>query len=47
MKQVLADLGKQAVFEGHFIRQLEHYVCLLYQLYKPDTTLVILSMSYM
>ena len=28
---------KQAVLEDHIVRQLEHYVCLLYQ---PDTTLV-------
>ena len=28
---------KQAVLEDHVVRQLEHYVCLLYQ---PDTTLV-------
>ena len=37
IKQVFADLGKQAVLEDHIVRQLEHYVCLLYQ---PDTTLV-------
>ena len=37
MKQVFADLGKQAVLEYHIVRQLEHYVCRLYQ---PDTTLV-------
>ena len=36
-EQVLTDLGKQAVFEDHIVRQLEHYICLLYQL---DTTLV-------
>ena len=42
IKQVVADLGKQAVLEDHIVRQREHYVCLLYQ---PDTTLVILSMS--
>ena len=28
---------KQAVLEDHIVRQLEHYVCLLYQ---PDTALV-------
>ena len=37
IKHVFADLGKQAVLEDHIVRQLEHYVCLLYQ---PDTTLV-------
>ena len=37
IKQVFADFGKQAVLEDHIVRQLEHYVCLLYQ---PDTTLV-------
>ena len=37
IKQVFADLGKQAVLEDHIVRQLEHYVCLLYQ---PDTNLV-------
>ena len=37
IKQVLADLGKQAVLEDHIVRQHVHYVCLLYQ---PDTTLV-------
>ena len=37
IKQVSADLVKQAVLEDHIVRQLEHYVCLLYQ---PDTTLV-------
>ena len=36
IKQVFADLGKQGVLEDHIVRQLEHYVCLLYQ---PDTTL--------
>ena len=28
---------KQTVLEDHIVRQLEHYVCLLYQ---PDTALV-------
>ena len=37
IKQVFADLGKQAVLEYHIERQFELYVCLLYQ---PDTTLV-------
>ena len=37
IKQVFSDLGKQAVLEDHIVRQLEHYVCLLYQ---PDMTLV-------
>ena len=37
IKQVFADLGKQAALEYHIVEQLEHYVCLLYQ---PDTTLV-------
>ena len=37
IKQVFADFGKQAVLEDHIVRQLEQYVCLLYQ---PDTTLV-------
>ena len=37
IKLVFADLGQQAVLEDHIVRQLEHYVCLLYQ---PDTTLV-------
>ena len=42
IKQVFADLGKQAVLEDHIVRQLEHYVCLLYQ---PDTNLTkLLSM---
>ena len=36
-QQVFANLGEQAVLEDHIVRQLEHYVCLLYQ---PDTTLV-------
>ena len=32
------DMGiKHGVLEDHIVRQLEHYVCLLYQ---PDTTLV-------
>ena len=35
--QAFADLCKKAVLEDHIVRQLEHYVCLLYQ---PDTTLV-------
>ena len=34
IKQVFADLGKLAVLEDHSVRQLEHYVCPLYQ---PDT----------
>ena len=34
---MFADLCKQAVLEDHIVRQLEHYVCRLYQ---PDTTLV-------
>ena len=38
IKQVFADLGKQAVLEDHIERQLEHHFCLLYY---PDTTLVI------
>ena len=29
MKQVFADLGKQAVLEDQIVRQVEHYVCLL------------------
>ena len=37
IKQVFADLGKQAVLEDHIVIQLDQYVCLLYQ---PDTTLV-------
>ena len=37
IKQVFVDLGKQAVLENYIVRQLEHYVCLLY---KPVTTLV-------
>ena len=37
IKQVFADLGKQAVLEDHIVIQLEQYVCLLYQ---PDSTLV-------
>ena len=37
IKQVIADLGKQAVLEDHIVRQLEHYVRWLY---LPDTTLV-------
>ena len=37
IQQVFADLGRQAVLEDQIVRQLEHYVCLLYQ---PDTTLV-------
>ena len=37
IKQVFDDLGKQALLEDHIVRQLEHYVCLLYQ---PDATLV-------
>ena len=42
IKQVFADLGKQAVLEDHIVRQLENYVCLLYQ---PDTNLTkLLSM---
>ena len=31
-----SDLGKQAVLEDSSVRQLQHYVCLLYQ---PETTL--------
>ena len=42
IKQVFAVLGKQAVLEDHIARQLEHYVCLLYQ---PDTQPQLLSMS--
>ena len=30
IQQVFADLGKQAVLEDQIVRQLEHYVCLLY-----------------
>ena len=37
IKQVFDDLGKQAVLEDHIVKQLEHYVCLLYQ---PNSTLV-------
>ena len=37
IKQVVAELGKQAVLEDPSVRQLEHYVCLLYQ---SETTLV-------
>ena len=37
IKQVFADLDKQAVLEDHIVRQLEHYACLLYQ---PDMALV-------
>ena len=35
IKQAFAGLGKQAVLEHNIVRQLKHYVCLLYQ---PDTT---------
>ena len=38
-KRVFAELGKQAVFEDHIVRQLEHHLCLLSQ---PDTTLATL-----
>ena len=37
IKQVFSDLGKRTILEDHLLRQLEHYVSLLYQ---PDTTLV-------
>ena len=37
IKQVFADLGKQAILEDLIVRHLKHYVCLLYQ---SDTTLV-------
>ena len=37
IKQVFVDLCKQTVLEDHIVRQLEHYVCLLYQ---PDAPLV-------
>ena len=37
IKQVFADVCMHAVLEDDIVRQLEHYVCLLYQ---PDTTLV-------
>ena len=37
IKQAFADLGKQAILHEHIVRQLEHYVCLIYQL---DKTLV-------
>ena len=40
IKQVFANLGNQALLEDHIVRQLEHYVCLLYQ---PDTTLVVVN----
>ena len=36
IKQVFADLGKQAVLEDNIVSQLEHYVRLLYQ---TETTL--------
>ena len=40
IKQALSDRGKQAILEDHIVRQLEHYVCLLYQ---PYTTLITVS----
>ena len=36
MKQVFADLGKQAVLEDNIVSQLEYYIRLLYQ---TETTL--------
>ena len=35
-RSFFSDLGKQAVLEDPSVRQLQHYVCLLYQ---PETTL--------
>ena len=37
INRFFSDLGKQAVFEDPSVRQLEHYVCLLYQ---PESTFV-------